>query len=96
MILLVVPLILTTIFPPCSASKELGVIEPIVAWAEARQNSFVLILKEESKNLRTCTGYGSKYGNNIDNFAMPMNSDEIFGMLKDLIVINKANRHFFY
>ena len=29
-----------------------------------------------------CTGYGSRDGNNLDNFAMPWNIDKIFGMLR--------------
>ena len=43
----------------------------------------------------SCTGYGSKDGNNMDNFAMPWNIDKIFGMLEDLIATNKATRHIF-
>ena len=42
----------------------------------------------------SCTGYGSKEGNNIDNFAIPWNIDNIFGMLEDLSATNKATRHF--
>ena len=42
------------------------------------------------------TGYGSKDGNKMDNFALSWNIDKIFGMLEDLITTNKATRHFFF
>ena len=45
--------------------------------------------------LHACTGYGSRDGNNMDNFAMPWNIDKIFGMFENLIATNKATRHFF-
>ena len=42
-----------------------------------------------------CTGYGSRDGNNINNFAMPWNIDKIFGILEDLMDTIKATKHFF-
>ena len=45
------PLILIIFFVTGSVSGELGIIDPIAAWAAARQNSFVLFLKEEGENV---------------------------------------------
>ena len=39
--------------------------------------------------------YGSRDGNDMDNFAMPWNIDKIFGMLEELIATNKATGQFF-
>ena len=58
-----------------------------------RGDSLELVLTSSSAALNKtrvlkCTGYGSKEGNNMDNFAMPLNIDKIFGMLEDLMATN--------